>query len=120
MILDTLTLIAFGGNVVVGALIVFSMYAAMERSIVTGAITTVGIAFTAVLVEHWLALRIVWTDLAALQTARLASVTGAIIGAMVIILAFQPEMEHSTQASQAAGPEQRDRSTNERTSLEES
>jgi hypothetical protein len=102
MAIDTLTLIAFAGNVGIGALAVISTYVAMERSVAAGGVTALTMGIGALLIEHWLAARIVWPSMGTLQAASMASVAGAIVGVAMVILAFRPEMSPQTDSTRTS------------------
>jgi ABC-type nitrate/sulfonate/bicarbonate transport system permease component len=90
---QTIALIAFGGNVVVGVLAVLVTYAGMERSILTGACTAVATGFTALFVERALGQQLTWSSWAALELTAIAAILGAVVGVALAILVWRPELQ---------------------------
>jgi|APHM01.1.fsa_nt_gi hypothetical protein len=96
---QSIALIAFGGNIIVGMLVVLATYTGMERSILTGACIAVASSSVALFAERALGEQLTGLDWATLEFIAIAAILGAIVGVTLALVIWRPQLQPTPEAT---------------------
>lgn len=92
--------LGFITNLLIGGGIVFTAYTVMSESVGLGAIIGIVMTGITILVERWIGYEVIAFDtFAQIEAAMAVSVVGGAIGALVVITAFEPQFESTTDSA---------------------
>lgn len=103
--LDSVVVIAFAGNALAGALLVWLVYAGYERSVVGGLAAGATFGAAAVLTQRRIGRsHVEWHSWAHFEATLLAAVAGAVFGVALVMVTFKPRSPADAPANRPTTP----------------